>query len=253
MCYICRGKYREYKNNKCVVCEDCNTLKEFPFIPGLERLRCENCPNLRSIPVIPGLKVLVLARCFALEEIPFIPGLERLECLLCPQFEEIPAISSLQKLNCYMCKNLKNIPFLPNLKELYCSGCVKITELPELSSLDVLHCPPNIKKIPPNNFTFINCYSCPQLICTPETKKIWIDNHTPWVNHQGNTEYKNNIIKLIRLQQVIRKYFLRKGIKNYLQSEAFVAWWYDPTVTGGKKAKQEIEKLLTSQELENNI
>ena len=67
---------------------------------------------------------------------------------------------------------------------------------------------------------------------------------SPWINNSKyNIKFEKNLQYLRQLQQYIKKYLKRKHIKEYLQSEAFVAWYYAPNMPGGKKAKKELENL----------
>ena len=83
-------------------------------------------------------------------------------------------------------------------------------------------------------------------IPTVSKLKILECDDCPWLNAPENNDYKYNIKKLTKLQKISRKFILRKGIKNYLQSEAFAAWYYKPDMMGGKKVRKDIEAFISS-------
>ena len=159
---------------------------------------------------IPDIKNINCNGCTELKEIPIVLGLEELDCSDCTGLITLPILPSLKKLYCYLCAGLTTLPVMPSLKELDCPRCTGLTTLPVMPSLKELH-----------------CYKC------------------PWLDHPENPDFKKNLRTLTKAQNIIRRFLKRKYIKNYLQSEAFVAWYYNPSVAGGKKAKQELENIIT--------
>ena len=117
---------------------------------------------------------------------------------------------SLEQLYCWECTGLTTLPALPSLIKLDCFRCIRLTTLPVLPSLIKIYC-----------------------------------SKCPWLDHPENPDFKKNLRTLTKAQNIIRRFLKRKYIKNYLQSEAFVAWYYNPSVAGGKKAKQELENIIT--------
>ena len=176
----------------------------------MEELNCRRCNNLTVIPTLPNLVELDCTFSKSLVSIPALPKLIQLWCNGCTNLAFIPSLPKLKIIVCEGCINLTSIPVLPNITYIDCYGCIK------LISVGIIY-----------NFAYFQCTKC------------------PWLNRPENPDFKNNLNKLIKAQKIIRRFLKRQYIKQYLQSEAFVTWWYSPFVAGGKKAKQEIEKLLS--------
>ena len=267
MCVICTGDYR---NLDFINCEQCSKLKYIPDIPGLKHLICTGCEKLKRISNITSLIILDCSWCDNLTEIPALPNLESLDCWCCDNITNILNFPQLKKLycgscnnlayiypsrhlcelNCISCPNLINIPIVASLKELVCSYCPKLTEIPALLNLEILECASiNIKGIPHlpilKNIIVDNCRFITDINNNSQDLIIYCNN-CPWLDHPQNIDYKNNINKLIQLQKSIKNFLRRKHIKEYLQSEAFVAWYYSPNMPGGRKAKKEIEKIINN-------
>ena len=189
----------------CIICTG-----EYKNIPDIETINCSGCTELKEIPVIPSLKYLYCNECTALTTFPALPNLALLVCYECTGLIALPVLPRLRELHCYGCTGLTILAGLPNLKDLNCGGCIRLIILPVLPRLEYIYC-----------------------------------NGCTWLDHPKNPDFKNNFNKLTKAQNITRRFLRRLHIKNYLQAEAFVAWWYSPLISGGKKAKKEIEKLLT--------
>ena len=107
-------------------------------------------------------------------------------------------------LDCSDCISLTSLPSLPNVTHLHCSYCTSLTSLPEIP-----------------NMTYLDCSGC------------------MWLNHNSNSKYTANILRLARLQ----KWYRRVIWCRYLKSKEFIEWCYHPDNIGGKHAKKSILKV----------
>ena len=89
---------------------------------------------------------------------------------------------------------VQKIPALPVLEYLNCCRCPFLTFIPRMPFL-----------------ISINCQNCKMILFIPKVKGGINCNGCPWVNHLLNTDFSNNIKKLIKLQKNIRKYILNNA------------------------------------------
>ena len=164
----------------------------------------------------------------------------------CPLIKKLPDFIEYFGINVSNCTNLEELP--KNIGSfLLCTNCPKITIIKDQDNTTLIACDncENLKEIKNcPRLTDICCENCRMLIFEPDDACGVECDGSPWVKHLRNPEYKNNINKLVKAQRLIKYFLSKRRIKNYLQSEAFCSWWYKPNVTGGKKAKEELEKFV---------
>ncbi len=229
-----------------IFCSNCDKLTVIPCIQSLKSIYCHTCP-LIQIPLINGLddlnvcysltdhispdfinlKTLACGGCTMLTSIPKIHGLQKLCCAECHNLTKIPHIDELQKLECFRCPNLVTIPYIEGLQELNCSDCPSLTNIPIIEGLQQLICYDcrlltNIPFI--ENLQMIVCYNC------------------PWLNVK-NTDFDNNIVKLVKLQQWIKRILLSKKLKKIIPQ--LVPLYYHPDAKGGYLDKKYIYEFIT--------
>jgi ribosomal protein S27E len=110
---------------------------------------------------------------------------------------------------------------------VYCAGCTSLTtlSLPKAGTVD--------------------CQDCASLTTLDLPKATTVDcDGCKWV--KINPEYANNIIRLVTLQGIIRRYLKRRRFKVYISSEKYFGWFWGPDAPGGR-----IQKKHTTLWLEN--
>jgi len=148
------------------------------------------------------------SRCPLLQSIPLLPNLTELYCSRCPLIQSIPDLPKLTHLFCYRCPLLQSIPLLPKLTILSCSRCPLLRSIPPLPKISLLHC-----------------------------------SGCPWLNNQENSDYKDNIEKLVKLQRRAKKTIKYSRFIKYIYSRSFTEWFFHPDGPGGKIHIKQIEKF----------
>ena len=216
-------------------------------MPVLNRLNCCCCKKLTILENMPDLARINCSECISLNTFPMLNNIRELNCNNCINIEAIPFLAKLTKLYCNACPKIKNIYIADGVKEIHCNNCDMLTTI-FTTILNVIE--PENKSGKSANVTKLKILQCSEsrlLTFIPDGKsleKICCKN-CPWLECKQNTDFKNNLNKLVKAQNIIRRFLKRKYIKNYLQSEAFVAWYYGPYMPGGKKAKKELENIIS--------
>ena len=202
-------------------CSDCQTIKKIPFLPNLILLHCMNCLGLTEIPTLPNLRHIYARGCKNLVKICPQYRLVRLHCELCVKLTELPKLPFIFTLCCNGCDGLKEISGYYSLRKLWCNDCI------------------NLVRIYNVHLSHLFCQRCPKLIETPETLHNCFLG-SPWAN--CNRVFSDSLVKLIRLQKIMRKYLKIKRIIRWLNSNEFSEWFYHPDGPGGRMVLRRLNK-----------
>ena len=242
MCIICTGEiYKENLNTltelNVVNCSNLTSEKLQEVLiqcKNLETLWCFNCPSLTSLDLRNNINLPTLqcSYCTSLTSLDLRNNinLTRLYCHSCTSLTSLDLRNNinLTRLYCHSCTSLTSLDLRnnKNLSILYCHSCIFLT------SLDLR----NNKKL-----ETLGCSSCTSLTSLNLPKGYHGDinySNCPWIIQ--NTEFSNNLQKLIKLQKWYRKLVLIK----YMKSKQFIEWVYAPNNIGGSLYKKWLLKNL---------
>jgi len=251
MCMICTGEI--YK-------EDLNTLVELDvsYCPNLtseklqeiliqcknlKELHCDNCTSLTSLDLRDNINLteLYCSECTSLTNLDLRNNinLEILQCFSCKSLTSLDLRSNinLKMLLCSYCTSLTSIDLRSYSEGVTSFGCVNLITFgcsycTSLTSLDLRS---NI------NLIELDCFYCTSLtsLDLPKEYDGYMDrSNCPWIIQ--NTEFSNNLQRLIKLQRWYRKLVLIK----YMKSKQFIEWVYAPNNIGGSLYKKWLLKNL---------
>lgn len=183
---------------------DCDNIKHIYYFNELISLNILNCPRIKRIPLLPKLETLELNSCQAISNIPDMSYMKSLTCINCHHISNITGLISLENLEIHNCKLIKRISNFKNIESIYVSSLHMLTELPDV-------CIDHLK--------IIDC---------------------KWI--RGDSEYENNINRLIKLQKWFKKCIFIKRFINIIPK--LIPLFYHPDAHGGYIHKRDMLHCL---------
>ena len=183
-----------------------------------------SCSKISVIPYLPHIRALVLIGCNSIISISSIPSLAKLYIFACNALTSIDSMPNLDVLECNVCTTLKTISSLDNVTKVSCNDCTSLTSIGILPKV-----------------TYFDYSGCRMLIDIPILERCLVRNdRCPW------NKYKFLFTVNVQKLMLIQRWYRRLRWCRYLVSRDFIEWCYHPDNIGGKRAKRDIQRAITS-------